>query len=376
MGMAGQASADIQHLDDVIITFSLCVGTDCNNGENFGFDTLRLKENNLRLHFDDTSVSSSFPNNDWRLVANDSANGGANYFAIEDSTAGRIPFRVVAGAPASSLYVASSGNVGIGTSTPVVNLHTVSGNTPTLRLEQNGTSGFTAQTWDLGGNEANFFLRDLTHGSRMPIRVEPNTPSNTMYLESTGHVGMGTTDPNQAVLDVRSTEGSLASFSGNGTKFLHLTSNDGGGVQIRLEADSPNRRIVAMNAAGDSRLTQMIFNDTDIRFTGPNDVWATIDATGLTTVGPTCNPGPCDRTYDPEYFQVASIEDHAASMWENRYLDAVGPTSPDQPFNVTEKVGGILHELEVAHIYIEQLNTRLVALEQQVADSGSPRAAD
>ena len=55
------SKADIQHLDDVIIGFSLCVGNDCVNGESFGFDTMRLKENNLRIHFDDTSTSASFP---------------------------------------------------------------------------------------------------------------------------------------------------------------------------------------------------------------------------------------------------------------------------------------------------------------------------
>lgn len=83
----GPASADIQHLDDVIISFSLCVGNDCVSGESFGFDTFRLKENNLRLHFQDTSNSASFPTNDWRIVANDSTNGGASYLAFEDSTA-------------------------------------------------------------------------------------------------------------------------------------------------------------------------------------------------------------------------------------------------------------------------------------------------
>ena len=56
---------------------SLCVGDDCLAAESFGFDTLRLKENNLRIHFDDTSVAASFPANDWRLYANDSANGGS-----------------------------------------------------------------------------------------------------------------------------------------------------------------------------------------------------------------------------------------------------------------------------------------------------------
>ena len=54
-------------IDDVIVQGSLCVGQDCSNGENFGFDTQRLKENNLRIHFNDTSASASFPSNDWRL---------------------------------------------------------------------------------------------------------------------------------------------------------------------------------------------------------------------------------------------------------------------------------------------------------------------
>ena len=74
-------------------------GFDCVNNESFGFDTLILKENNLRIFFNDTSVSAGFPANDWRLVANDSASGGANMFAIEDATAGRNLFAVTAGAP-------------------------------------------------------------------------------------------------------------------------------------------------------------------------------------------------------------------------------------------------------------------------------------
>ena len=78
--------ADHVILDDCIIDGSMAVGLDAVNGENFGFDTLRLKENNLRFHFDDTSTAASFPRNDWRLIANDSANGGDSYLGIEDTT--------------------------------------------------------------------------------------------------------------------------------------------------------------------------------------------------------------------------------------------------------------------------------------------------
>ena len=185
--------------DDVIVQGSLCVGTDCSNGEDFGFDTQRLEENNLRIHFDDTSNSASFGNNDWRLTANDSSNGGANYFAIEDATGGRIPFRVEAGAPNSTLYVEADGDVGIKTANPVVDLHIVEGNTATVRLEQDGSDGFTEQTWDLGGNEANFFIRDATNGSKLPFQIKPNAPTASIFIAADGDIGLGTASPQKSV---------------------------------------------------------------------------------------------------------------------------------------------------------------------------------
>ena len=60
-GMAASALADQVILDDLIVDGSACIGFDCVNGESFGFDTLRLKENNLRIKFQDTSSSASFP---------------------------------------------------------------------------------------------------------------------------------------------------------------------------------------------------------------------------------------------------------------------------------------------------------------------------
>jgi len=361
-------SADIQHLDDVIISFSLCIGNDCVNGESFGFDTLRLKENNLRINFQDTSNSASFPTNDWRIVINDSSNGGGNYFAIEDSNAGRIPFRVEAGAPVNSLYVESDGDVGIKTANPVVDLHIVEGNTPTLRLEQDGSNGFTPQTWDVAGNETNFFIRDATNGSPLPFRIQPSAPQNSIFIESTGDVGFGTASPSARIHATTSSTESVR-LDGNGHKFIHMFSDDNNALQLRMNTDSDNRRIVALNSAGTIE-SQIHLSTSSVQFRGLDAAgnWATIDATGITTNGPTCNPGPCDRTFDSEYFEVASIEEHAAFMWENQYLWGVGPTNPDLPYNVTEKTAGILHELEVAHIYIEQLDARIRSLESRLTE--------
>jgi len=192
---------DVVHADDVIITGSQCIGFDCltDGTENFGFDTVKLKENNLRLFFDDTSSTAGFPANDWRIVVNDSSSGGGNYFAIEDSTGAKTPFKITAGARTNSLFISSTGRVGIGTSTPVLDLHIVRGDTPSLRLDQDGSSGWTAQVWDLAGNESNFFVRDVTGGSKLPFRIQPGTPTNTITMKNDGKVGMGTWSPTYAL---------------------------------------------------------------------------------------------------------------------------------------------------------------------------------
>lgn len=240
------ANADQQILDDLIVTFSACVGNDCVNGENFGFDTLRLKENNLRLHFQDTSNSASFPSNDWRIVANDSSNGGANYLAIEDSTAGRIPFRVEAGAPANTLYVEADGDIGIKTANPAVDLHIVEGNTPTLRLEQDGSDGFTAQTWDVAGNETSFFVRDATNGSKLPFRIQPGASNASIYIASDGDVGFETTTPD-GQFDV------AHSADANNHAFL-IDPSSNVGVNID-NGFTPNGIFDVQTTGGDSKLT-------------------------------------------------------------------------------------------------------------------------
>lgn len=187
--------ADVVHLDDVIIDGSECVGNDCVNGESFGFDTIRLKENNLRINFYDTSSISNYPTNDWRILINDSNDGGASYFSIEDSNEGTRPFTVEAGAPNNALYVDDYGRVGIGTAIPAVEIHSVDSDTPTLRLQQDGTGGWTPQTWDIAGNESNFFIRDATNASRLPFRIKPGAPTNSLCIQDQGNVGIGTWAP-------------------------------------------------------------------------------------------------------------------------------------------------------------------------------------
>ncbi len=260
-GAAGGVTPDQLISGDLVVHNSLCVGFDCVNPETFGSDTIKLKENNLRIKFEDTSVGT-FPSTDWQLTANDSASGGQNKFSIEDITAARVPFTVEGSSPTNSIYVDSSGRVGFRTATPVLDLHVATGNTPGLRLEQTSASGFSAQSWDVAGNETNFFIRDVTNGSKLPFRIRPNAPSSSIDISATGNVGIGTTSPT-ASLHVRRTNGTakvsvteasgttdfreMITMSNNGEPFLifeNTNSGDrwsnglnGGSFQILQQAD-------------------------------------------------------------------------------------------------------------------------------------------
>jgi len=225
--------------DDLIVQGSACVGLDCVDGESFGFDTIRVKENNDRIQFDDTSTSAGFATNNWQIRANAQGSGGGSFLAFVDqgatgnSETGTIVFEVDAGAPANSLRVSSGGNIGVGTATPVLDIHVNTTDTPAMRLEQNNTGGFTAQTWDVAGNEANFFVRDVTSGSRLPFRIRPGAPTSSLDIAASGNVGINTAAPTRAKLEIN--QASL--FSGSGGIEINAAGVDTG---LAMGADATN----------------------------------------------------------------------------------------------------------------------------------------
>ena len=159
---------------NLMVIGSECVGTQCVANESFGFNTLKLKESNLRLSFEDTSSTSNFPSNDWRIIINGMDDGGANYFAIEDTTAGNVPFTVAAGAGQDALYVAANGRVGVGTAVPSTTLE-VSGETGTtqMRIAENNASPESRTLLVLENNGApQFQLIDSSSSDAWQIRMD------------------------------------------------------------------------------------------------------------------------------------------------------------------------------------------------------------
>jgi hypothetical protein len=240
--------------DDLIVQGSACVGLDCVNNESFGFDTIRLKENNTRISFVDTSTGTGFPTNDWTIRANSNASGGANFLAFVDRGAtspgdesGTIVFEVDAGAPANALRVANTGKVGFRTATPALDLHINTGDTPAMRYEQNSSGGFSAQTWDIGANEANFFVRDVTGGSRLPFRVRPGAPTSSIDISASGNVGIGTASPSQK-LQVNA--GTIFVTQSAGSDYLMF---DHAGVntwRTRITTDNTSSYIIGNDSGG------------------------------------------------------------------------------------------------------------------------------
>ena len=191
---ASTARADVVVPDDQDVQGSLCAGLTCADGEVFGpSDTVKLKTEDPGLLFDDTS-SGGVADGDWALQAND-LGSSANAFFLRDITGSKTPFSVFAGAPTDSLKVAGNGNIGLGTDAPALDLSIRTGDTPAIRMEQTNGSGFTAQTWDVGANEANFFVRDLTGGSRLPFRIRPGAATSSLDIAANSNVGFGTASP-------------------------------------------------------------------------------------------------------------------------------------------------------------------------------------
>ena len=228
-------SLSTAHAQNESVFGNLCVGLDCTSSETFGLDVLKLKDINVRIDFNDVSSSGGFPNNDWRITINSPLNGGPDFFAIDDSTNQIRPFLIEDRAQDDALVISDQGGagsaggyIGIGTQDPLMEVHLFHGDSPGMRIEQDGTEGFGAYAWDVAGNEANFFVRDVTatgSGAEViPFRIRAGTPSGTLTLDG-ANVGLGTISPSTTLHLQSDSPGLRVENSSTSTNALLLDEN-------------------------------------------------------------------------------------------------------------------------------------------------------
>ena len=172
---------------------------------------------------------------------------------------------ITGSAPTNSIFVDSTGRLGLRTATPVLDIHVATSNTPAMRLEQNNSGGFTAQTWDVAGNEANFFVRDVTGGSRLPFRIRPGAPTSSIDINASGNVGIGTASPSERLHAFNAGDSQTVSMvensnaTSNAAAILRAKSDT---AQVHLTAQSSTRAVTrfGQSAAGWNELIQVSGN--------------------------------------------------------------------------------------------------------------------
>lgn len=205
-----------------------------------------------------------------------------------------MPFLVEAGAPKYSLYVEKSGYVGFGTQDPLTQLHSKDGNTPALRLEQDGSSGFTPQTWDVAGNEASFFIRDATN-SQLPFRIQPGADTNSLVIANDNKIGLGTFSPQEK---------------------LHVKDD----VHPKIHLDGPNNiktcdidcSLVNWRRAG---VTDVVAGQNPVQITFSQPLPDTNYVVSLTAVGSTGTVTLAENSLTNGGFSVHTGNSTSAVMW-------------------------------------------------------------
>lgn len=76
------AWSDIVYNENLIVQGNTCIGFDCITDEVFNSDMFRIKENNLRIVFEDYSAAN-IDLHSMQMTGNDSADEGMNYFSFD-----------------------------------------------------------------------------------------------------------------------------------------------------------------------------------------------------------------------------------------------------------------------------------------------------
>jgi hypothetical protein len=165
---------------------------------------------------------------------------GANDFATQRlniASNGDVSLYENTGTTAKFFWDASNESLGLNNVNPSATYSVdaakgirVSAAAPSFTLQETDAAN---QTWLMASYGGSFAIRDTTvAGTAYPFQIEAATPNNTLYLDSTGNVGIGTSLPTNGKLVIEESGTSVGSTirligtntSGSTSQVSHITS--------------------------------------------------------------------------------------------------------------------------------------------------------
>jgi len=343
-GNPNQGNLYVENL--TVLDGRVCMGNSCGPGEVIPNETaLRIQYTNTSIEFSDTS-GGSLPNRDWTLRVNDPNSGGIDRFSVEDNSAATTPFTIAGAVPDNAFWLATSGDLGLGTSIPQAKVHLVDTGTETaIRMTKSGGS---AHSWELTAADT-FEIRDLTDNS------------SRLYINTDGFVGLGTDTPGE-LLHIRSNAtntDAFALFDANGAgsdAAFRLRQNGVTPTTWEFRNQQDSGRLNVGIAGGNTPLKIDNAANNNLLRLGRNGLPGEVNITGTLVVNNTQLNVP-DYVFADDY-PLRPLAEVQSFIDANSHL-------PDVPSEAEIKANGVdLTAMQMVHLKkIEELT--LYTLEQQ-----------
>lgn len=288
------------------------------------------------------------------------------------------------------MTLATDGNLGIGTTSPLQHLH-VQGSayvfnnlgvgiaTPTHGLQVSASDALlSSETGDFRmllskGNTSNhsslIFQDNFTGFAEMgltsdndfhfKVSADGNIFSDAMVINHTsGDIGMGTVEMT-AKLHVVSSDKTAVWAENNGNYPSFIAYNNSTGDAASIYQTGSGYALVIRNVITPGSELMVVDRNGNVGI-GTSTPQGSLDVNGA--IYQRGSELHADYVFEPGY-PLESIEEHAAYMWDNKHLKAIPKAATDENGAEIIEAGthrrGIVEELEKAHIYIEQLLNRI-----------------
>ncbi|MCP4639496.1 MAG: tail fiber domain-containing protein, partial [bacterium] len=211
---------------------------------------------------------------------------------------------------------------------------------------------FSAQTWDVAGNEANFFVRDVTGGSRLSFKIKPGAPDNSLYIAADGDIGLGTSAPADR-LHIENTSGddvddfivTVDGYVGIGTsspaRKLDIY-DTGANARVAFHTDdsgtgASDGSLIGVDDDNPGHLYVWNFEDSNIYFGANNETRMILESDGELAIGRVSASHPIHMGAHANNAYLAST-----GVWHDsssrEYKENIKPVRANEAFDALKKL--------------------------------------